>query len=44
MDVNYKLGKLDDKSFGHLKNILRYSKEVRRTHEIIPFTQHTWYS
>ena len=24
----YKLGKLDDKKLGHLKNILRYSKET----------------
>ena len=28
MDVNYKLGKLDDK-IDHLKNILRYSKETQ---------------
>jgi len=32
MDVNYKLGKLDDKKLGHLKNILRYSKEAEPAH------------
>jgi len=28
----YRLGKLDDKKFGHLKNIVRYAKEAEPTH------------
>ena len=34
----YKLGKLDDKKLGHLKNILRYSKEAEPSH--IQFLSH----